>query len=281
MKSLIKSILYHIKSICELLIIFIKQICRENFKNYNKEEHIELPVYILGNGPSLLEFEHKTSVENICVVNYCGLSDIFYSLKPKYYVLADPHFFVRPFLDDKTKELFDKFKSIDWEINLYIPYYSYKITKKELITNRNINIIPYHTNEISECNVFKNIRNKIINKGLVMPKMQNVMVPSIINMINKGFKLIFLYGVEHSWTQNIIVNDDNIVCLRDSHYYNNNENYEPWLKNNGEYYKMHEVLRDLANMFSAYHTINEYANYKNATIINKTKKSYIDAFKKQ
>lgn len=101
-------------------------------------------------------------------------------------------------------------------------------------------------------------------------------------MINSGYKTIYLFGVDHSWTTQLCVNTLNQVCLRDLHYYDNKHvDLKPWLKGSGEPYKMHEVLRDLAHMFDSYHELQNYANYINNTkIINKSKESFIDAFTK-
>lgn len=270
-------------SFLELIIWFVRQCLRENFTNYNKYMVQGEPLYILGNGPSLTEFIKTTKEpKRICVVNFSGTSSEFKLLKPQYYILLDPYFFKDPLKEQKLNQLFNALKEVNWNMFLYIPFYARKSFFNEFKGNPFIKIIPFHTNVLTENMTFVNLRNFIFSKGLAVPQLQNVIAAAIFNMINKGYKTIYLYGVDHSWTQNLIVNKDNIVCLKDIHYYDNNSiTYTPWYKSNNETYKMHEILRDLANMFISYHTLNDYAKFRGVQIVNKTPNSFIDAFKKE
>ena len=114
-----------------------------------------------------------------------------------------------------------------------------------------------------------------------MPRPQNVLVPSIFNGINMGYNEIIIYGADHSWTENIRINNANQVCLTDSHFYDQEEvSLKPWRKatEGREIYKMYEILWDLSNTFKSYHTLREYADTQGCHIVNKTGGSYIDAF---
>ena len=116
-----------------------------------------------------------------------------------------------------------------------------------------------------------------------MPRPQNVVIPSIFIGINEGYKQIDLYGVDHSWTKEIRVNNNNQVCLINSHFFDNKTpELKPWHKGIGEpVYKMHEILRDLAWMFDGYYKLREYADNIGCRIINKTPDSFIDAFERE
>ena len=115
-----------------------------------------------------------------------------------------------------------------------------------------------------------------------MPMLYNVLQPTIFNAIKMGYKEIRLYGVYHSWTEEIRVNDKNEVCLIDRHFYDEkNIKLLPLKKTNGEILKMYEILSDLSKVFFSYCQVRKYADYKKCKIINCTENSYIDAFERE
>ena len=278
-----------LKTIASLAIWFLRQIKNENFKNYITHKEKNVAIKILGNGPSLNkvintpDFYQIRNNVHFCVVNSSALSPLFQRIQPEHYVLADPLFFDRPSRDQQVEPLIKKLLLVNWDMKLYIPFRHYKLIKKEMEPNNKIRVIPFHTNKLNN-----NIRNQrlkfwLYKKGLSCPRIQNVIIGCIYCMINSGYKNIKLYGVEHSWTNSLAVNNQNQVCLKDVHYYDTTEiKMEPWLKCSGEPYRMHEVLRDLAYMFEGYFELKEYAQHiGDITIINKTPNSFIDAFDKE
>ena len=285
MKSVIKNICQTIQSIFHFCIWIIKLIIRKNFRNYIKKDCHTENVYILGNGPSLnlaLEKINDATNTKICVVNFAILSPLFKKIKPHYYVVADPLFFNRPINDKRIIQTIQELNKVDWNLTMFIPYTYYKKYKLE-ITSSYIHIIPFNTNAFHENMTFKNLKYYIYKKGLACPRVQNVIIACIYCMINSGYKNIYLYGVEHSWTEQLLVNDNNQVCLKDIHFYDKDEvKITPWMKGPNEAFKMHEILRTLSYMFIGYHDLQDYANYLgDVNIVNKTKKSFIDAFKKE
>lgn len=285
MKSLLRRIISIVLSIYYIVIWSIKTIIKENFKNHIVKENHSEDVYILGNGPSLnlvLEDMNNKTNTKMCVVNFSILSPMFRKIKPNYYVIADPAFFIRPYKDDRFKQVIKELNNIDWKLSIFIPSIYYNKFNQELKPRPNIKIIPFKLNPFHEDMGFDKIRYKAYEMGLACPRVQNVVIASIYCMINTGYKKIHLYGVEHSWTSQIIVNKDNQVCLKDTHFYDKNETKsKPWMKNEKEVFKMHEILRTLSYMFIGYHDLQHYAEYLgDIEIINNTKDSFIDAFKK-
>ncbi|MBO5632406.1 MAG: hypothetical protein J5965_25405, partial [Aeriscardovia sp.] len=194
-------------------------------------------------------------------------------IKPKYHVLADPLYFVT---DEDIQPFVD---AVKWKMTLFVPYYGWKkMSILNKIPSDFITVVPYHSVNYQG---FECFRNWFYEKGLSMPRTQNVLVPSIFNAINMGYKEIKIYGADHSWTECIRVNNQNQVCLVDSHFYDQEQvQLLPWRKASPDraVYKMHEVLRDLAQMFDSYHGIKKYSVYKNCKVLNCTAKTYIDAF---
>nr|WP_314865786.1 hypothetical protein [uncultured Flavobacterium sp.] len=243
--------------------------------------------YILGNGPSLIEQLKKaktfTSIENLFVVNNFVLTDYYKELKPKYYVFADPCYWDdKMHLEDylKSQEILSKVaKETDWEINIIAPNDA-EIKFKEIFSgNKNIKL--YFINSYTITPLIRKITYFLYSKFYSCPQYQNVLVLTTFLAINIGFKEINLLGAEHSWTENIRVNDNNEVCLEDKHFYDLQSKLSPWIKVDGTIYKMGEILSDLSKMFQGYYYVKDYAEYKNAEVYNCTPKSYIDAFKRK
>ncbi len=282
MKEIIKKSIF---SCFELLRWGMYRLYHERYRSYIIKKTRPRPILILGNGPSLkfmLDKFNDSENYDYCMVNFSPLSSLFFKLKPRFYVLADGAFFSSLHKDllDKTRELSNKLLEIDWEITLYVPYIFLKQAKNDYGINEKISIIPFTIASFSDSFSFKKIEYWMFKKGLASPLVGNVAIAAIYCMINSGFKTIWLYGVEHSWMTQLIVDDNNRVCMKDTHYYDSSEvKYIPLLKPNGEQERIWEQLRYQAAAFASYGKLQGYAEYLGGVnIINKTKGSFIDAF---
>ncbi|MBC5615098.1 hypothetical protein ACRFAY_00405 [Bacteroides hominis] len=280
MKKILDVINYHCRCFIRSLFWIFIQCKQANFKNYCVRKIRCHRLIILANGPSLAEELSKGELDmkeaDICVVNDFCKSSFFYNLKPATYVLADPMYFYDELMRETERETIDLIMGVNWEMNLYVPFIVINQAKAK-INNPFVTIIPYHSNSYEG---WHRVRYFLFHKGLSMPKIQNVLIPCIFNGINLGYTKIELYGVDHSWTKDIIVNEKNQVCLADYHFYDLHVSANPWLKSSGEAYTMCEVLRDLAIMFEAYYVLRNYAEKNGCEIINMTYNSFIDAFQR-
>lgn len=272
-KNLLKGGAQIIIKIYNTIIWFVFQTIHYGFKNrLEKPKENEL-ITILGNGPSLREDINKIDFGKgqFCVVNYFLDSSLFNSLKPQYYLLADPVFFQSETMIESIVE------KVHWEMQLFVPYIIWKKRFKKR-TFEWLKIIPYNDYSYQG---FKCVKFWLYKKGWSMPTPQNVLVPSLFNAINMGYKEIRLYGADHSWTKSLCVTKDNVVCAIDSHFYDNKVSINPyWKGREGCYYKLYEFFRDLSKTFESYHQIREYAERVGSRIINCTEDSFIDAFDK-
>ena len=282
MKQIVKKVIYHFNCIVKTISWGINVVRIENFKNYLQPQHEKDSLLILANGPSLKNVIAAPipDLQNseVCVVNDFARFPVFTQIKPNHYVLADPFYF-EDLENQRNAELHEAFFKVDWRMNLYIPYSVRRIIKGK-INNPNITIIPYHCIPYDG---WKKLRYKLYDFNLSMPRPQNVVIPSIFIAIKKGFKRIGLYGVDHSWTEEIRVNQKNEVCYLYHHFFDKKiPDLKPWYRGTGKtVYKMHEILRDLAWMFDGYHKLREYADRKGCKIINHTPDSFIDAFERE
>lgn len=274
-KRIVKRCISFFLKLCRTIKVLFFLPLKTDLKNHiPKIEGAQL-LTILANGPSLKKDIEKINLLNgdFCVVNDFYKSPYYSIIKPKYHVLADPLYFTQ------NSDIEPFIQSVNWELKMFVPYFAWK--KMDLLRgmpNEFITVIPFH-NKISDS--FQMLDFFLYRKGVSIPGTPNVLVPSIFNGINMGYNEIHLYGADHSWTENIRVNNENQVCLKDSHFYDKEKvSLKPWRKSmeGRDVYKMYEILRDLANTFEAYHILREYADTQGCHIVNKTGGSYIDAF---
>lgn len=243
--------------------------------------------YVLGNGPSLKDALHANleliKSQELFVVNDFVRSKYYAILKPKYYVLLDPGYW-----DSDSESLNDCNLVLNlirekttWDMYIIVPNQAHKIrTFREIfLSNTNISIMDFNSTTISGFKWFNLLSYK---NYLGTPPLNNVVGACIFVAINMKYKEINLLGVDHSWTQNIVVSEKNQVCCTDPHFYDEvNCNLIPHKTVYGEYYTMHRLLRDYATMFEGYHYLRIYAEIMKVRIVNRYKKSFIDAFEKK
>jgi hypothetical protein len=113
-----------------------------------------------------------------------------------------------------------------------------------------------------------------------MPRPHNVLIPTIYLAINLGFKKIFLFGADHSWHEEIKVDNKNLMTVNHQHFFENQEVRMPMYRLDGTNYFIHDIFRKLCLAFKGYFVLREYADFRKAAIKNASSKSYIDAFEK-
>lgn len=260
------------------------------FRNYRKyghyefqyrEELVEDTAYVLANGPSL-----KTELEALqndvffrkskkCVLNYFVETPLFVKLKPDYYFLADPLFF----RGEISQRNIDLLKAINnnttWPMSLFVPYYGYDVANK-LFDNACIKVIPI-TSLLFEG--FEKNRFISYKKGIAVPSFVNVTIMVEYVMLNLGCKNIRLYGVDHTFFNNFVVDDNNELRYEDQHFYGKEYCYVA-LHSDGTPWNLTEFLYDKYLTFAEHMRMRDYADYLGARIINCTKVSLIDAYER-
>lgn len=230
---------------------------------------------ILGNGPSLKDVLINRVLDDgdYYAVNMFVKSDDFWTLKPTAYFLIDPYIFIST--EDRAvllrKELIDAFSKVNWPMLLVVPN-TMKIKDVNSITNnQNINIVQVNCNDFIG---YKPIRHWFYRHNLAMVPCQTVINAALMFAIIMGYKQISLYGADHTWTKDLIVNDNNEVCYGDRHVYKTSVEY---VKMN---YNMGTHLEYFSQMFKSHYLIREYADSIGVRIVNKTKGSFVDAYER-
>ncbi|WP_353134769.1 6-hydroxymethylpterin diphosphokinase MptE-like protein [Pseudopedobacter sp.] len=240
---------------------------------------------ILGNGPSLahslIEYASVLNKYQLIAVNSFALTKEYKALKPSYYVMHDPGLWTSE--NDLSNRIFDAIKlTTDWPIIVYLPAQAKRHKTTEKLVSENVYI---HFYNYTVFKGFQNIGHYFFKKNLAMPQSQNVLVACLFLTINMGFKDIYILGADHTWHENISVNADNILCVKDVHYYDQEVDIKlrPFKKglHLEETFKVSEIFEAWAKVFKGYEAISRYAKTKNAHIYNASKVSFIDAFERR
>lgn len=283
MKEVIKKIYWEVSLLLQTLISVLSVLIFSSFKNkkyYKKHKSKNSTCRVLGNGPSLrFEFERniedfKSSEIDIFCVNFFCSNPLFYEIKPSNYVIADNIFWMGS-INPETMKMLDEFynsmNSINWSMNLFVPNDSYKIIKRK-ISNCNINLIPYNRTPVDG---YKYIRHFIYKMNLGMPKAVNILNATTFLAVNLGYENIILYGADHSWISDLYVDDDNIICSYQNHFYGKKTSFK---MPRGS---LALGLRSIADALDSYVLIKNYSEFRNSRIINKTSKSFLDIFDRE
>lgn len=232
---------------------------------------------ILGNGPSLndtvrdsLDFLiHRQRL----AVNFAANTELFFSLKPQYYVLADPHFFQRR-EDVNVVKLWNAISSVDWDITLFIPG---NTDASSLPVSNNPHVRVCHFN-MTPVEGYHWLENWAYATGLGSPRPRNVLIPSLMAALRMKFKTIYLAGADHSWSKTLSVDDENHVVSIQPHFYKDNKNETTRIATDYIAFPLHSIYYSFYLAFKSYFNISRFATRIGATIWNITPGSFIDAF---
>ncbi|MEG1692352.1 MAG: hypothetical protein RR312_03060 [Bacteroidales bacterium] len=282
MKRLINSILSILKILKHRSFIF-----NLDFKNLYKNDR---KIYVLGNGPSihhdiLTQYDYLKN-KDVCVVNEFGLTEYYVKIEPSMYVFADPAYFrgrdlLREDIAKKREQLFQTItKKTTWKLQILIPYFPQqdKSCLEILAKNQNIQILRY-----SILPIFGDERmlNLFYKKNWGMPLAQNVLISALYLCIGAGYKEINIFGADHTWTEDIFVDEKNQLCFKDKHFYNLDVKMEPLLDTYGNVYRIHQFLEDISLMFRSYVEVERFAQYMDCDIYNCSSISFIDSFRRK
>ncbi len=240
----------------------------------------DTPLIVLGNGPSLrrtLTDDLHFLTHNPCMaVNFFANSPEFAVIKPKYYVLADPHFFENAESDSNVAKLVENIRRADWDMDLFVPAKAYRKAK---ILFRDSPARLYKFNFLA-VEGFRWLENLAWKMNLGMPRPRNVLVPALMTGIASGFRRIYLLGADHSWLSTLAVTDDNRVVSIQPHFYTEDKGEKARVQSVYSGIRLHEVLESMTIAFRSYHSIERYARRRGTVILNVTPDSMIDAFER-
>lgn len=236
-------------------------------------------IIILGNGPSLRDTTALHSgilrQEPTMAVNFMANTAEFSELKPKYYVLADPHFFTG-LKHENVQALWKNISEVDWPMTLFVPVKRLSQAKRLTAgSSGNIRLAGFNFVGVEG---FKWFEQLSFRSGAAMPRPRNVLIPALMCAIKMGFTQIDIVGADHSWLETIRVTDENHVVSVQPHFYKDSGKELQRSQTEYEGYHLHDILLSFYIAFSSYHRLQRFAKSQGITITNATPGSYIDAF---
>ncbi|MDE6308588.1 MAG: hypothetical protein K2L81_00185, partial [Muribaculaceae bacterium] len=237
--------------------------------------HREQPLIIMANGPSLAQTiaQYGPTLEShpTMAVNFAANATEFKQLRPRYYVLADPHFF-NPQGDNNVHRLIGNLNGVDHEMTIFIPF-----GQKLEIANPRVKVEYFN---MVGAEGARWLTTALYRSGRAMPRPRNVLIPAIMIGMLIGYKEIYLTGADHSWMRTLSVDDDNRVVTVQPHFYKDNESEHKRVTSVYANITLPQIIESFYIAFNAYHQIADFATREGVTIYNSTPESFIDAFKR-
>lgn len=273
---------------------------------------------VMGNGPSLRGVlsgdRRELQGKELMAVNFAANAPEFVGLKPRYYILADPHFFRLPSKDPNVTRLWENLGNVDWAMTLFVPVTACRDASRILsgadcggadravscgngknqgsavscgngknrdsAVSRGNGKITLKRFNMTPAEGSRRLLRHLFDLGLAMPRPRNVMIPAIMCGLREGFRTLELVGADHTWTQSLWVDDKNRVVSVQPHFYEDNKKELDRVAKEYEGYHLHDILNSLTIAFRSYFTVRAYADSIGASIINRTPGSFIDAFER-
>lgn len=236
------------------------------------------PLVVLGNGPSLKETMTKDADTlrkcDLLAVNFFANTPEYLELRPRYYVMADPHFFTGRDRDPNVEKLWERLSSLtDWEMTLFVPGKMRRLVP--IKANQHIDVKNF--NPVG-AEGFPRLERFLYSRKHAMPRPRNVLIPSIMIGIWLGYTTIYIAGADHSWMKTLSVTEDNTVVSVQPHFYADNDSEHSRVASVYTGLRLHDVIQSFYIAFRAYHRIRAFADSIGVNIWNVTPGSFIDAF---
>ncbi len=249
---------------------------------------------LLVNGPSLtkdLESHPWIMMEkNIWCVNSMATSELYDKLKPRYYVMSDPGWWMKniPKMVEKQREetIEQILTKTKWGMKIFLPFEARKSSVWDNVKKKpDIEIRYFNQNSIVG---FRQFRNWCYCHGIGTPICGNVLIPMLINAMNVGYREIYIAGADHSMHKEIYVDRNNCLNRRDCHFYGKEEErqiyqygYKYGMCNDKKRLRIASYFAQMSNLFMSHQHVREYADYCGARIINVTEETFIDSYERK
>lgn len=232
---------------------------------------------ILGNGPSLKDdLEHsrvRLDGNDVMCVNMFCWDPSFRVVKPRFYFLLDGAYFNPPERHkERVDNLITSLNNVDWDMYLMIS--SGTVSGSKLlrsIKNERIKIIRINSTSVSG---FRGFRHWIYRHRLGMPHCQTVVNFAVCEAINMHYENIYLYGVDHTWTRDLYVDENNVVYDGVRHVYDKN------LTRVKKDFNFAVKLMNIEKMFRAHYLLEEYSKSEKTKIWNCSSDTFLDAYER-
>lgn len=281
-----------LRSTYETAFYFAVMAFKENFRNYigraGTPREPRGTMVVLGNGPSLagdlprLISRGEHLEKDFLAVNFFATDERFTTVRPAFYVLSDPMFFRRSVHRERVMAFYKTLNErVSWPMNLYVQYYNpERFDYRAALPNANIRIVPFHTQVYRG---FRSVEFRLFRRGLGSANFGTVVQVCEYVALLLGYRMLELYGVDHTLLEGLCVDDENRLCRADGHYYDTVPAAPKpiFQKVPHRPYTMAVYLAEVAELFRGHEVLRDYARWLGARIINRTRGSMIDAYERQ
>lgn len=244
------------------------------------------PLIIMGNGPSLSNdmpgIQKRRSEVKLCVVNLFANSELFFQLRPDFYVLADPVYWRQDVgiqHQEDNQQLISNLLRVSWDMTVICPEEGFDYFSNVLRGNVNIKIEKVKDNWMDFRTDFVGVL--ALRSLFFTPNFVNVLVLALWSGIIKGFGEIEIYGADFSSFKAINIDQDsNQLTIGTPHFYTkDNERVVLQEKYPGQKVKLiHTRMYQIALAFKQMYLLSKLADRKGVSILNGSTFSYLDCF---
>ena len=244
--------------------------------NVQKNFQMSKNILVIGNGPSAVlsrvVLEHNVVVD-VLTLNYFANQQMFFLLKPRFYLMLDPnHFNLRESEireNENLLKLIFNFNEVTWEMILFLPIGFKNSGMLKMINNKNIVVNFFNNSTIQGFRFFKRFSFK---RNLGMPMSKTVSIAAVYLALFMRYERVFILGMEHSWIKGLRVNSDNSISNSLEHFY--------ITKDSGvtRPNRLSEFLYSQASVFAAHEDLHAFSLEIGSSIINCTPDSYLDCY---
>lgn len=287
-----EKIIRFIRNTFDTALFFALMAWKENFRDYIRragpvgERSDE--IVLLANGPSLAEElpaliasgEHLH--KDFLAVNYFATDDRFTTVRPKYYVLSDPTFFRRRCDRERVEMLYRSLNErVAWPMTLYVQYYNPDgFDYRALLPNPLIRIVRFHSQVYRG---FPSLELACYRRGWGSGNFGSVIQNGEFIALHLGYRVLHLYGVDHTFFDGLTVDARNRLCVRRTYFYDAEPESKPLLLTSvdpPQPYTTHSYLAEKCELFRGHEVLARYAASLGARIVNHTRNSLIDAYER-
>lgn len=287
LRSVLKNIYSSTFSTFETVVGVLSVMFFSRFVGNDWKKNLGEVALVLGNGPSLstdlsvlAEKNNKIDVDVWAVNNFC-FSESFKLIRPRFYVLADPNYW----MDNVSKEVADSrvrftnilSKDVDWEMTLILPITAKRSKLVSDLKSTSISIGYYNNTPVRGA---KFISQVICKWGLAMPAPLNVLIAALTLAIGSNYKVVYILGADHSWHEELVVTPGGDALVAQKHFYPEVVIASPVYKPGMTSFTVADLFLRWGAVFKSYEFLAEFALVKGVKVLNLSSKSFIDAFER-
>ena len=280
----VKALFLWISNLFKLTTTFLYVMRRGFFRT--KVEYKKRPrINVVVNGPSCSSVKNLFGVDSrftecpSIVVNFFANTPEYEILRPQYYTLADPMFFMDcPGKNVEKVKLFYRVlnEKTKWPLTVFIPrskgkdrFYKYSGITNDYITPVEICDVGYDG--------FESLRNISYDKGFCSPRAFTVAIMALYTSIKMGYQQIDIYGLDNNYYSSLCLDTEGRTCDIIQHNGESDE-FRILLDGKGNPYTLHDYLLGLTFHLKNHEYTEKYAEYKGVNIFNHSPITMVDAY---